>query len=140
MRSALSSGLTMQVHFALSARRADPSSTTQPTLIALQCGSLITSMKNMAASPHRKNGRHFALITGCGLVGWHGVDANSLFAVAFDKDVYPTNPCESWVHEYSMRADGYVWVVSNETTGDSLAGIYADSEKDAILNYIKDYT
>lgn len=38
-----------------------------------------------------------------------------------------------------MWADGYVWAVSNETTGDSLAGIYADSEEDAIRNYIENY-
>lgn len=72
-------------------------------------------------------------------VGWHAMDADRLFAVAFRKDVYPTNPCESWVHEYSMWADGYVWVVSNETTGDCLAGIYADSEEDAIRQYIENY-
>lgn len=72
-------------------------------------------------------------------VGWHGMDTDLLFTVALDKDVYPTDPCESWVHEYSMWVDGYVWVVSNETTGDSLAGIYADSEEDAIRLYITEY-
>lgn len=73
------------------------------------------------------------------LVGWHTQLDSRLFAVAFNKDVYPTDPCESWVHKYSMWADGYVWVVSNETTGDSLAGIYAVSEEDAIRNYIENY-
>lgn len=73
------------------------------------------------------------------LVGWHTQLDSRLFAVAFDKDVYPTDPCESWVHEYSMWADGYVWVVSNETTGDCLAGIYADNEEDAIRQYIENY-
>lgn len=67
------------------------------------------------------------------------MDAERLFAAAFDKEVFSTNPCESWVHEYSMWADSYVWVVSNETTGDCLAGIYADSEEDAIRNYIENY-
>lgn len=38
-----------------------------------------------------------------------------------------------------MWADGYVWVVSNETTGDCLAGIYADNEEDAIRHYIENY-
>ena len=71
-------------------------------------------------------------------VGWHSMDADRLFAAAFDKDVYPTNPCESWVHEYSMWADGYVWVVSC-SNGDCLAGIYADSEEDAVRNYIENY-
>ena len=73
------------------------------------------------------------------LVGWHGVDVDRLFTAAFRKDMFTTDPCESWMHEYSMWADGYVWVVSNETTGDSLAGIYADSEEDAIRNYIENY-
>lgn len=71
-------------------------------------------------------------------VGWYGMDADRLFAAAFRKDVCPTNPCESWVHEYSMWADGYVWVVSC-SNGDSLAGIYADSEEDAIRLYITEY-
>ena len=56
-----------------------------------------------------------------------------------EPDVCPTNPCESWVHEYSLWADGYVWVVSDTTTGDSLAGIYADSEEDAIKYYTENY-
>lgn len=43
------------------------------------------------------------------------------------------------MHEYSLWADGYVWVVSDTTTGDSLAGIYADSEEDAIKHYIENY-
>lgn len=72
-------------------------------------------------------------------LGWHGVDSDRLFAATFRKDVCPTNPCESWVHEYSLWADGYVWVVSDTTTGDSLAGIYADSEEDAIKHYIENY-
>ena len=72
-------------------------------------------------------------------VGWYSMDTDRLFAAAFDKDVYPTNPCESWVHEYSMWADGYVWVVTDTTTGDSLAGIYADNEEDAIRLYITEY-
>lgn len=94
-------------------------------------------MKNTGASPHRKNGRHFAPDYWV-YVGWYGMDADRLFAAAFRKDVYPTNPCESWVHEYSMWADGYVWVVSC-SNGDSLAGIYADSEEDAIRLYITEY-
>lgn len=72
-------------------------------------------------------------------LGWHGVDSDRLFAAAFRKDVCPTDPCESWVHEYSLWADGYVWFVSDTTTGDSLAGIYADSEEDAIKHYIENY-
>lgn len=72
-------------------------------------------------------------------IGWHSQDADRLFAAAFRKDVYPVDPCESWVREYSLWADGYVWVVSDETTGDSLAGIYADSEEDAIKYYTENY-
>ena len=68
-------------------------------------------------------------------VGWYGMDADRLFAAAFRKEVYPTNPRESWVREYSLWADGYAWVVSDTTPGDSLAGIYADSEEDAIKHY-----
>ena len=49
------------------------------------------------------------------------------------------NLCESWVHEYSLWADGYVWVVSDTTTGDSLAGIYAESEEGAIKYYTENY-
>lgn len=71
-------------------------------------------------------------------VGWYSMDADRMFAVAISKDKCPTNPCEPWVHEYSMWADGYVWVVSDETTGDSLAGIYAESEEDAIKYYIEE--
>lgn len=72
-------------------------------------------------------------------VGWHTQLDSRLFAVAFRKDAYPVNPCESWVHEYSLWADGYVWVVSDTTTGDSLSGIYADSEEDAIKYYTENY-
>lgn len=75
----------------------------------------------------------------CVWVDWYSMDADRLFAAAFDKNVYLTNPCESWVHKYSMWADGYVWVVSDTTTGDSLAGIYADNEEDAIRLYITEY-
>lgn len=71
--------------------------------------------------------------------GWYGIDEGRLFAAAFRKDAFPINPCESWVHEYSLWADGYVWVVSDTTTGDSLGGIYADTEEDAIKQYIEDY-
>lgn len=39
------------------------------------------------------------------------------------------------MHEYSLWADGYVWVVLDTTTDDSLAGIYAESEEDAIKYY-----
>lgn len=72
-------------------------------------------------------------------VGWHGMDADRLFAVAISKDSCSTNPCESYVHEYSLWADGYAWVVSDETTGDSLGGIYAESEEDAIKYYTENY-
>lgn len=72
-------------------------------------------------------------------VGWHGMDADRLFAAAFRKGTFSVDPCESWVHEYSLWADGYVWVVSDETTGDSLAGIYADCEEDAIKYYTENY-
>lgn len=67
------------------------------------------------------------------------VNVDRLFAAAFRKDTWTTNPCESWVHEYSLWADGYVWVVSDTTTGDSLGGIYAESEEDAIKQYIENY-
>lgn len=49
------------------------------------------------------------------------------------------NVPDEWVHEYSLWADGYVWVVSDTTTGDSLAGIYADTKEDAIKNYTENY-
>lgn len=68
-------------------------------------------------------------------VGWHTQLDSRLFAAAFRKDAYPINPCESWVTEYSMWADGYVWVVSDTTTGDSVSGISADTEEDAIKYY-----
>ena len=68
-------------------------------------------------------------------VGWHTQLDSRLFAAAFRKDTFPANPCESWVHEYSMWADGYVWVVSDTTTGDSVSGISADTEEDAIKYY-----
>ena len=72
-------------------------------------------------------------------VGWYGMDADRLFAAAFRKDAYPTDPCKSWVHEYSLWADGYVWVVLDTTTDDSLAGIYAESEEEAIKYYTENY-
>lgn len=72
-------------------------------------------------------------------VGWHTMDADRKFAVAFDKEEYPVDPCEAWVREYSQWADGYVWVVTDTTTGDSLGSIYADSEEDAIKQYITEY-
>lgn len=71
-------------------------------------------------------------------VGWHSQLDSRLFAAAFRKDAFPVDPCESWVHEYSMWADGYVWEVSC-SNGDSLAGIYADSAEDAIRLYITEY-
>lgn len=46
---------------------------------------------------------------------------------------------ESFVSNYNQWADGYVWFVSDTTTGDSLAGIYADTEEDAIKQYIENY-
>ena len=72
-------------------------------------------------------------------VGWHTQLDSRLFAAAFRKDTWTTDPCESWVREYSLWADGYVWVVSDETTGDSLASIYAESEEDAIKYYTENY-
>ena len=72
-------------------------------------------------------------------VGWHSMDADRLFAAAFRKDTWATNPCESLVHEYSLWADGYVWVVTDTTTGDSLGDIYADSKEEAIQHYIENY-
>lgn len=50
----------------------------------------------------------------------------------------PDTDLESFVSIYNQWANGYVWVVSDETTFDSLGGIYADSEEDAIKQYIKD--
>lgn len=58
---------------------------------------------------------------------------NESVAINADSD---TN-IESFVSNYNQWADGYVWVVSDTTTGDSLAGIYADSEEDAIKYYIE---
>lgn len=72
-------------------------------------------------------------------VGWHSMDADRLFAAAFRKDTWTTDPCGGYVHEYSMWADDYVWTVTDTTTGDSLSGIYADTEEDAIKYYIEDY-
>ena len=51
----------------------------------------------------------------------------------------PDTDLESFVSIYNQWADGYVWVVSDTTTGDSLAGIYADNEEDAIRNYTENY-
>lgn len=51
----------------------------------------------------------------------------------------PGTDLESFVNTYNQWEKGYVWVVSDTTTGDSLAGIYADSEEDAIKSYIEDY-
>ena len=51
----------------------------------------------------------------------------------------PDTDIESFVSNYNQWSDGYVWVVSDTTTGDSLAGIYADSEEDAIKHYIENY-
>ena len=74
-------------------------------------------------------------------IGWYSKDADRLFAVAISKDKCPTtNPCKSYAHEYSLYADGYVWVVSDTTTGDFSAGIYAESEEDAIKYYIRKLT
>lgn len=50
---------------------------------------------------------------------------------------WSANPCKSFVKEYSMWADGYVWVVSDTTTGNSVSGISADTKEDAIKNYIE---
>lgn len=70
----------------------------------------------------------------------YGDNPSVLAAIdALRKDVFPTNPCESWVHEYSLWADGYVWVVLDTTTDDSLAGIYAESEEEAIKYYTENY-
>lgn len=68
-------------------------------------------------------------------VGWHTQLHSRLFAVAISKETWSANPCESFVKEYSMWADGYVWVVSDTTTGDSVSGISADTEEDAIKYY-----
>lgn len=51
----------------------------------------------------------------------------------------PGTDLKSFVNTYNQWEKGYVWVVSDTTTGDSLAGIYADSEEDAIKSYIEDY-
>ncbi len=45
----------------------------------------------------------------------------------------------SFVDNYNNWADGHVWFVSDTTTGDSLAGIYADTEEDAIRHYVSEY-
>lgn len=68
-------------------------------------------------------------------VGWYAMDVDRLFAVAISKETWSANPCKSFVKEYSMWADGYVWVVSDTTTGDSVSGISADTEEDAIKFY-----
>lgn len=60
---------------------------------------------------------------------------NESIAIVADSDT----DLESFVSNYNQWADGYVWVVLDTTTGDSLAGIYADSEEDAIKSYIEDY-
>mgnify|MGYP003356466087 FL=1 len=51
----------------------------------------------------------------------------------------PGTDIEGFVSDYNQWADGYVWFVSDETTGDSLAGIYAESEEDAVRLYIMEY-
>lgn len=51
----------------------------------------------------------------------------------------PDTDIESFVSNYNQWADGYVWVVTDTTTGDSLAGIYADTEEDAIKYYTENY-
>ena len=51
----------------------------------------------------------------------------------------PGTDIEGFVNNYNQWADGYVWVVSDTTTCDSLAGIYADSEEDAIKQYVENY-
>lgn len=51
----------------------------------------------------------------------------------------PGNDLECFVNVYNQWANGYVWIVSDTTTGDSLAGIYAESEEDAIKYYIENY-
>ena len=38
-----------------------------------------------------------------------------------------------------VNVDGSVWVVTDTTTGDSLEGIYAESEEDAIKHYTENY-
>lgn len=68
-------------------------------------------------------------------IGWYAMDVDRLFAVAISKETWSANPCKSFVEEYSMWADGYVWVVSDTTTGDSVRGISADTEEDAIKYY-----
>ena len=72
-------------------------------------------------------------------LGWHSMDADRLFAVAISKGTWSANPCESFVKEYSMWADGYVWVVTDTTTGDSVSGISADTEEDAIKYYTENF-
>lgn len=46
---------------------------------------------------------------------------------------------ESFVSNYNQWANGHVWVVSDETTGAFLAGIYAESGEDAIKYYTENY-
>nr|DAR75435.1 MAG TPA: hypothetical protein [Caudoviricetes sp.] len=72
-------------------------------------------------------------------VGWHGVDTDRMFAAAFRKNTFPIDPCESWVHEYSLWADGYVWLVHDLTMDEYYGGIYTDSKEDAIKYYIENY-
>ena len=72
-------------------------------------------------------------------LSWYGIVTDRLIAIAISKNECSTNPCESWAHEYSLWADGYVWVVSDTSTCDSLAGIYAESEEAAIKYYIENY-
>ena len=72
-------------------------------------------------------------------IGWQTQYESRLFAAAFRKDAYPINPCESWVTEYSMWADGGVWVVSDINAGYCVGDIYAETGKDAIQHYIENY-
>ena len=69
MQSALLNGWIAPMHCVSLEGHMIASCTILQRLIALQCGSLTTSMRNTVAFLRRKNGRHFALITGYTLVG-----------------------------------------------------------------------
>nr|DAE50564.1 MAG TPA: hypothetical protein [Caudoviricetes sp.] len=68
-QSALLSGWIARMHCVSLVVRMVASCTTPPKRTARQCTSLTTSMRKMAVCLLRKNGRLFALIIGCTLVG-----------------------------------------------------------------------
>lgn len=49
------------------------------------------------------------------------------------------NDLESFVNTYNQWANGCVWVVYDTTTGNALGSIYAESEEDAIKQYVEEH-